>query len=69
MLALDPRGLFETVVRERISMCGYLPATVMLIASKLLGATSARLACYMTSGDVSGDYESVVGYAGVVLTA
>jgi hypothetical protein len=69
MLALDPRGLFETVVRERISMCGYLPATVMMIASKLLGATSARLAYYMTSGDVSGDYESVVGYAGVVLTA
>jgi len=69
MLAMDPQGLFDTVVRERISMCGYLPATVMLIASKLLGATSARLAYYMTSGDVSGDYESVVGYAGVVLTA
>jgi hypothetical protein len=69
MLAMDPRGLFDTVVRERISMCGYLPATVMLIASKILGATSARLAYYMTSGDVSGDYESVVGYAGVVLTA
>ena len=69
MLAMDPRGLFDTVVRERISMCGYLPATVMVIASKLLGATSAHLAHYMTSGDVSGDYDSVVGYAGVVLTA
>ena len=68
MLAMDPRGLFDTVVRERISMCGYLPATVMLIASRILGAKSARLANYMTSGDVSGDYESVVGYAGVVLT-
>ncbi len=69
MLALDPKGLFDTVVKERISMCGYLPATVMLIASMMLGARSARLACYMTSGDVSGDYESVVGYAGVVLSA
>ncbi len=69
MLAMDPRGLYDTVVRERISMCGYLPATVMLIASKILGATSARLAYYMTSGDASGDYESVVGYAGVVLAA
>ena len=69
MLSMDPQGLYETVVKERISMCGYLPATVMLIASKILGATSARLARYMTSGDVSGDYESVVGYAGVVLTA
>jgi AmmeMemoRadiSam system protein B len=69
MLSLDPRGLYDTVVRERISMCGYLPATVMLIASKILGAATARLARYMTSGEVSGDYESVVGYAGVVITA
>jgi AmmeMemoRadiSam system protein B len=49
-------------------MCGYLPATVMLIASKMLGAKSARLVQYMTSGEVSGDYDSVVGYAGVVVT-
>jgi MEMO1 family protein len=40
----------------------------MMLASKLLGATGARLIKYMTSGDVSGDYDSVVGYAGVVLS-
>jgi AmmeMemoRadiSam system protein B len=68
LLALDARGLYDTVLRERISMCGYLPATVMLIASKMLGAKSARLVQYMTSGEVSGDYDSVVGYAGVVVT-
>jgi len=68
LLALDAKGLFETVGRERISMCGYLPATVMLISSKILGAKAARLVHYMTSGDVSGDYESVVGYAGVIIT-
>lgn len=67
ILAMDPEGLYETVIRERISMCGYLPATVMLLASKLLGADSARLVKYMTSGDISGDYESVVGYAGIVI--
>jgi len=50
-------------------MCGYLPVTVMLAASQLLGAKESRLIRYMTSGDVSGDYDSVVGYAGVVLTA
>jgi AmmeMemoRadiSam system protein B len=69
LLDMDPRSLYDTVTRERISMCGYLPATVMLIAAKLLGAKKTHLVKYMTSGDVSGDYESVVGYAGVVLTA
>lgn len=67
ILALDPGGLYETVRKERISMCGYLPATVMLAASKLLGADSARLIKYATSGEVSGDYDSVVGYAGIIV--
>jgi AmmeMemoRadiSam system protein B len=39
----------------------------MLFASKLLGAGSARLVKYATSGEVSGDYDSVVGYAGVIV--
>jgi len=68
ILGFDPRGLYDTVMQERISMCGVLPATVMLIAAQLLGAKHARLVNYMTSGDVSGDYESVVGYAGIVLS-
>jgi len=67
ILAIDPEGLYETVRKERISMCGYLPVTVMLAAAKLLGAGSARLVKYSTSGDVSGDYDSVVGYAGIVV--
>jgi MEMO1 family protein len=67
ILNLDPEGLFEIVRRERISMCGYLPVTVMLAAAKLLGAGSARLVKYSTSGDVSGDYDSVVGYVGIVI--
>lgn len=67
ILALDPEGLYETVVKERISMCGYLPATTMLFAAKALGAESARLIHYTTSAEVSGDYDHVVGYAGIVL--
>lgn len=67
MLSLDPQGLYETVVKERISMCGYLPATAMLYAAKALGAQSARLVKYTTSAEVSGDYDHVVGYAGVVV--
>jgi len=40
----------------------------MLSASKLLGARTAQLLKYITSGEVNGDYDSVVGYAGIVLT-
>jgi MEMO1 family protein len=65
MLALDPDGLHATVRKERISMCGVLPATVVLFAARRLGATSARLIRYATSGDVSRDFEQVVGYAGL----
>jgi AmmeMemoRadiSam system protein B len=65
MLALDPEGLYRTVRTERISMCGVLPATVVLFAARRLGATSARLIRYATSGDVSRDFEQVVGYAGL----
>jgi len=67
VLALDARGLWETVIREDISMCGFGPAVVMLTATKLLGATSAMLVKYATSGDISGDGERVVGYAGIVV--
>lgn len=68
VLALDPRGLYEVVNRERISMCGYGPAVAMLTAARRLGATSAELVKYATSGDVSGDRDMVVGYAGIVVT-
>jgi AmmeMemoRadiSam system protein B len=67
ILDINPEGLYETVLKNRISMCGYLPTTVMLFASRFLGASSARLVKYMTSGDVTGDYNSVVGYAGIIL--
>jgi AmmeMemoRadiSam system protein B len=68
VLALDARGLWEVVTREHISMCGFGPTVVMLTAAKLLGATSAGLIQYATSGEVSGDFASVVGYAGIVVS-
>jgi MEMO1 family protein len=67
MLALDAHGLFDVVMKEEISMCGFGPAVVMLTATKRLGATSAELIKYATSGDVSGDRDMVVGYAGIVV--
>ena len=67
VLALDPRGLWEVVSREHISMCGFGPTVAMLTAAKRLGATTASLVKYATSGDVSGDREMVVGYAGIIV--
>lgn len=68
ILALDPHGLHETVLNESISMCGFGPAVAMLTAAKRLGAMHAELVQYATSAEVSGDYDTVVGYAGIVVT-
>lgn len=67
LLAMDPEGLLKTVRASNITMCGVIPATIMLIACKELGATKAELISYATSGDVSGDYDQVVGYAGIIV--
>ena len=68
MLELNEEELTREVSEFDISMCGYAPAIVMLTAVKELGAKSASLLKYMTSGDITGDYSSVVGYAGIVIT-
>jgi AmmeMemoRadiSam system protein B len=65
LLALDPAGLYEVVRRERISMCGFIPATVMLVAAREMGATSAELVRYGHSGEATGDDAQVVGYAAI----
>jgi AmmeMemoRadiSam system protein B len=67
LLALDPRGLYDIVKRERISMCGYIPATVMLVAALELGGREAELIRYGHSGEVTGENDSVVGYAGALV--
>lgn len=67
ILDLDPEGLYRTVKDYGITMCGYGPAVSMLVAAKMLGAAKAELVKYANSGDVSGDYEQVVGYAGIVV--
>jgi AmmeMemoRadiSam system protein B len=67
ILQLDARGLYDTVFNEDISMCGFGPTVAMLTAAKKLGADKAELLKYATSGDVSGDRDMVVGYAGIVV--
>lgn len=68
VLALDPEGLYEVVVERDISMCGFVPTTVAISAARALGARSARLVRYGNSGETSGDMESVVGYAGALIS-
>jgi hypothetical protein len=67
ILALDPRALYDTVRREEITMCGYAATVAMLVAARELGAQEATLIRYATSGDVTGDRDEVVGYAGIIL--
>ncbi len=67
ILALDPRGLYDTVNSEDISMCGYAATVAMLVSMRDLGATQAELVRYATSGDITGDRDEVVGYAGLIV--
>lgn len=65
--ALDPEGLFATVLAESISMCGFLPSTALLFAARAGGAARPEVVARRDSGDETGDTSSVVGYAGVVI--
>ena len=65
---LDPEGLYRVVTELDISMCGFVPTTVSLFAARALGATRASLVRYGHSGERSGDFTRVVGYAGFVLS-
>jgi AmmeMemoRadiSam system protein B len=67
ILQLDEEQLMKNIYKSRISMCGYGPTAIALVAAKELGAKSAQLIKYQTSGDTSGDYTSVVGYAGIII--
>lgn len=67
ILELNEDLLTEKVKQLDISMCGYAPVVVMLAAAKGLGAGAAKLIKYQTSGDITGDKKSVVGYAGIVI--
>jgi len=68
VVELDPRGLWDAVDEHDVSMCGFIPTTVMLVAAKALGATRARLLKHATSGDINQDYGHVVGYAAILVS-
>jgi AmmeMemoRadiSam system protein B/AmmeMemoRadiSam system protein A len=68
METLDPEQLYKTVTSQHISMCGVIPATIVMLALRELKQLrrSERVA-YATSADASGDKSRVVGYAGMLL--
>jgi AmmeMemoRadiSam system protein B len=65
LLQLDAYGLYQICLEREISMCGLGPAVAMLTAMGRLGARNADLVRYATSGDISGERDAVVGYAGM----
>jgi len=67
ILKLDEARLQSVVEEHGISMCGYGPTSVAIVAAKKLGTKDTRLLSYKTSGDITGDFSQVVGYASVVL--
>ena len=67
ILGMDPAGLVETVKNDHITMCGYGCVAAMLVATKKMGAKSARLLKYATSADVSGERDMAVGYGALTV--
>jgi AmmeMemoRadiSam system protein B/AmmeMemoRadiSam system protein A len=67
ILELDEDELLRRISEFDISMCGYAPTVALISAARKLGAVSAELVRYQTSGDTTGDYSAVVGYAGILI--
>jgi AmmeMemoRadiSam system protein B len=63
--AMDARQFYSIIEKQNVTACGYGPIAALITAAKGLGAKEAKLLCYKTSGDTTGDYSSVVGYAAV----
>lgn len=68
ILEMDEELLYSTIESYSISACGYGPVAALITAAKKLNARKAELLSYRTSGDITGDKSSVVGYASVSFT-
>lgn len=64
---LDEEGIREAVERKDVSMCGFAPAIAAVAYAKARGAVRAETVLHATSGDVTGDYDKVVGYVGMII--
>lgn len=62
---IDPLGFFNFIRKTHASICGYGPILIGLFTAKFLKLSHAELIHYTNSGEVTGDYSSVVGYAAI----
>jgi len=65
ILALNVEGFYRSLVEERLSICGGGAITILMTIARKLGWNDTQLLSYATSGDVTGDRRSVVGYAAI----
>lgn len=65
--AFDPDAVLEAEADGVGRACGHGAVAATLWAAKAMGATDVRILNHATSGDVSGDYESVVGYGAAAI--
>jgi len=65
--SLSAKEFLESVLLEDLSICGFAPITVLILAAKELGAKKGKLLHYTTSADATGDESSVVAYASIIL--
>ena len=67
LLTLDTKEFYRRIEERRITACGFGPIAAMVAACGKLGAKTAELVRYATSGEVTGDRREVVGYAAIAV--
>lgn len=65
--SFDPDLVFDAERTEKGFACGHAAVASMLWAAKSLGAEKVQTLKYATSGDITGDHNSVVGYGAAVV--
>ena len=65
--AFDPQGVMLVEEQGKGFACGRGAIAAVLWAAQALGATRAQVVGYGTSGDITGDFESVVGYGAAAI--
>ena len=66
ILKLDVDEFYKILYERKVTACGFGAIASTMTACKELGATEGKLLKYATSGDVSGDKSSVVGYGSII---
>lgn len=68
ILNMDLENFYEVLQAKNVTACGYGAMATTMVACKELGATKGELLKYATSGDISGDKSSVVGYGSIIFS-